>query len=153
MRRFDLRTLNFDELDEAWQRFPVEVEPFVLGGTEYIADGAAADFELTAARVGDRLTLSADFSVVLRGPCERCLDPAAVTIAEQGLDVALRGESESDEEVERYVRGGRLDAERWVRDLIGAALPPKMLCREDCKGLCPVCGANLNSAGADHHHG
>ena len=32
------------------------------------------------------------------------------------------------------------------------ALPPQLLCREDCAGLCAVCGENLNEAGPDHAH-
>jgi uncharacterized protein len=39
-----------------------------------------------------------------------------------------------------------------VRDLIGGALPATILCREDCRGLCPRCGADLNVVGDDHHH-
>ena len=33
-----------------------------------------------------------------------------------------------------------------------AGVPANLLCREDCAGLCPVCGANLNEAGPEHHH-
>ena len=33
-----------------------------------------------------------------------------------------------------------------------SACPRNVLCREDCAGLCPACGANLNEAGPDHHH-
>jgi len=32
------------------------------------------------------------------------------------------------------------------------ALPAQVVCREDCAGLCPECGANLNEAGPDHRH-
>jgi uncharacterized protein len=152
MRRFDLRTLNFGERDETWRRLPVHVEPFVLGGAEYAVDGAAVDLVLTVARVGSRLTLRGAFSATLRGPCERCLGPAAVPLDVQATIVTLRGESEEDEEEEHYVGGNVLQADRWVRDLIGTAMPAKILCREDCKGLCPVCGADLNVAGPQHHH-
>ena len=44
-----------------------------------------------------------------------------------------------------------VDVERWVRDLIAEALPPKLLCRDDCRGLCAVCGADLN-ADPEHRH-
>jgi uncharacterized protein len=39
-----------------------------------------------------------------------------------------------------------------VRDAIALAGPAKVLCREDCAGLCPVCAADLNEAGPDHSH-
>jgi uncharacterized protein len=38
-----------------------------------------------------------------------------------------------------------------VRDLVAEAMPVKLLCRDDCQGLCPECGADLN-ADPDHHH-
>ena len=38
-----------------------------------------------------------------------------------------------------------------MRDLIAEELPPKLLCRDDCRGLCAVCGADLN-ADPEHRH-
>jgi uncharacterized protein len=53
---------------------------------------------------------------------------------------------------EPYVRGYVLDVERWVRDAVAEALPAQILCRRECRGLCPVCGANLNDAAGGHGH-
>jgi len=152
MRRFDLRSLHFDEKDEAWRQLPVEVDAFVIGGAEFGVRDGAVDLDLEVARVGDRLTLTGLFGTVLQGPCQRCLEPAAVALEARGTDVALHGESEGDDEEEWYVRNHYLQADHWVRDLIGAALPAKILCREDCRGLCPVCGVNLNEE-PHHEHG
>lgn len=44
-----------------------------------------------------------------------------------------------------------LDISQEIRDLVLLSLPLQTLCREDCKGLCPLCGANLNDE-PDHHH-
>ena len=43
-----------------------------------------------------------------------------------------------------YVEGDQLDLHGWVRDALALALPVQIVCREDCAGLCPDCGANLN---------
>lgn len=152
MRRFDLRTLRFDERDQAWRRLPVEVEPFVFGGFKYEVESGAVDADLRAARVGERLTLSFGFTTTLIGPCQRCLNEARLPVSARGTEVALRGSSETDEDEEAYVEGNQLDITRWVRDLIASALPQKLICREDCRGLCPVCGVDLNQAGAEHSH-
>ena len=40
----------------------------------------------------------------------------------------------------------------WARDALALAMPAKILCREDCAGLCPVCAADLSEAGPEHHH-
>jgi uncharacterized protein len=39
----------------------------------------------------------------------------------------------------------------WVRDALLLALPTRLLCRDDCRGICSVCGADLNSADPDEH--
>jgi PAS domain S-box-containing protein len=45
-----------------------------------------------------------------------------------------------------------LDLAAWARDALALALPAQVVCRDDCAGLCPLCGENLNTAGPDHHH-
>ena len=40
----------------------------------------------------------------------------------------------------------------WARDAFALAAPAKVLCREDCAGLCPECAADLNEAGPEHRH-
>ena len=153
MRSFDLRSLRFDDKNEAWRRLPVDVEPFVLGGTEYAVRDGVVGLDLQAARVGDRITLTGSFETVLQGPCERCLEPAEVPFDLSAREVVRHGESEGydEDDDERYVRRHYLEADRWIRDLIAAEMPSQILCREECRGLCPVCGANLNED-PDHGH-
>jgi uncharacterized protein len=51
------------------------------------------------------------------------------------------------------VTEGELDVAAWAHDALVLALPAQLLCRPDCRGLCPVCGAPLNDADpADHRH-
>jgi uncharacterized protein len=155
MRRFDLRSLRFHQESETWRRFPVDVAPFTFGGLDYSVPSGVVDLELRAARVGDRLTLHALFETEVDGACQRCLGEARVAVEGRGLEYVARGESETavdDEEEDVYVHDYVVDVERWVRDLIADALPVQFLCREDCRGLCPVCGADLNADPA-HSHG
>lgn len=58
----------------------------------------------------------------------------------------MAGETElTDQDVEQeFYEEGRIDLSPPVRDLILLSLPQVRLCREDCAGLCPGCGANLN---------
>ena len=151
MRRFDLRSLRFGDASETWRRLPVEVEPFVFGGLDYGVAGAEVDLLLTVARVGDSVTLTAEFAVDILGPCQRCLEDADVPLEIRGVEYVRHGDSEGDGEDEGYVTSSIVDLERWVRDLIAEALPPKVLCRDDCRGLCGVCGADLNED-PQHRH-
>lgn len=154
MRRFDLRSLRFHDQSETWRVVPVEVAPFVFGGLEYVVPGGAVELELRAARVGDRLTLTASLETELEGPCQRCLERARVSVAARGLDYVRCGRSEvGDEETDAYATAYFVDVERWARDLIADALPVQLLCRADCAGLCPVCGVDLNADPGHRHAG
>jgi uncharacterized protein len=48
--------------------------------------------------------------------------------------------------------GDELDLRAWSRDALALALPTQIVCSEECRGLCPVCGENLNNAPPDHGH-
>ena len=51
-----------------------------------------------------------------------------------------------------YLDEQELDLAAWARDALALGLPAQIVCREDCKGLCAVCGENLNEAGPEHVH-
>ena len=57
------------------------------------------------------------------------------------------GPSEGEELQSPYVEDEQLDLAAWAHDAFALAAPAKVLCREDCAGLCPVCAADLNEAG------
>ena len=154
MRRFDLHSLRFGDASETWRGFPVEVAPFQFGGLDYEVPDGVVEAELTVARVGDNLTLTLALDTHVIGPCQRCLAAADVAVEARGVEYVHHGDSGAkgeDEDEEGYVVTHQVDLERWVRDLIAEALPLKLLCREDCGGLCPACGADLN-ADPDHRH-
>jgi uncharacterized protein len=151
MRRFDLHSLRFHDASEVWRTLPVEVAPFSFGGLDYGVPGGIVETTLTAARVGDNLTLTLDLDTTVAGSCQRCLVDAELPVVAHGIEYVRHGESEGDEEDEGYVVAHQVDLERWVRDLIADGLPQKLLCRDDCRGLCPVCGADLN-ADPGHAH-
>jgi len=90
------------------------------------------------------------FDAALRGPCMRCLEPARPAIDVDSREVNQPGGGE--ELQSPYVHDQELAVRAWARDALALALPAQLLCREDCAGLCAVCGANLNEAGPDHAH-
>ena len=103
--------------------------------------------------MGAKLVLQGAFSTRLHGACARCLQDVDLALEVTGAEYVADGESQGVEEGEEaYVRGHQLQADRWARDLLADALPAQLLCREDCRGLCPVCGADLNEAGEAHVH-
>ena len=79
--------------------------------------------------------------------CDRCLGEVPVTLTlEFDAVVTSPGTATEDEEDDElnFMEGYQLDVEAFVYDEIIVNWPVKILCREDCKGVCPVCGQNLN---------
>ena len=80
----------------------------------------------------------------------RCLDPATDRVAVDAREVDQPGAIEDLRSP--YLEGDELDVESWARDALALSLPVRIVCRDDCLGLCPVCGENLNMAGPAHVH-
>lgn len=129
----------------------VDVDDVSFGGQTYSLDPRAADVILDISRMsGEGYAMRLRTSTTLRGPCMRCLDDASLRLDVDAREVDQPGGG--DELASPYVTDEELDVAAWTRDAIVLALPQQVLCREDCAGLCPVCGENLNSAGAEHAH-
>jgi uncharacterized protein len=82
------------------------------------------------------------FSAALIGPCMRCLEDATPSVDVDAREIDQDGGGE--ELSSPYVQDGVLDVAQWARDAYALTLPNQVLCRADCAGLCPECGANLN---------
>ncbi|MDR1768361.1 MAG: DUF177 domain-containing protein [Propionibacteriaceae bacterium] len=89
--------------------------------------------------------------VQLRGECSRCLEDVEAGLAVELQDLYLYPGKESDDEQAARVEGDLIDIEPLLRDQVVLELPFAPLCRPDCAGLCPQCGANLNRD-PDHSH-
>ena len=87
--------------------------------------------------------------------CSRCVEPFPMPV-DSSFDLrylpaaALSEQDEreiADEDFETsYYRDDQIDVKELLREQFYLALPMKPLCKEDCRGLCPVCGTNLNVA-------
>lgn len=148
---FDLGALRLTSGEGRRVELWVRIEPFALGDQQYPVDPPVVPVLLDISRTtGDGYALRLRFSGGLSGPCMRCLEPATPSYEVDAREVSQEGES--DELDSPYVDRGVLDLHAWARDALALALPAKVLCREDCAGLCPSCGVDLNTAGADHQH-
>lgn len=129
----------------------VSIEPFTLGADTYAVRPGVVPVRLDVSRTTGRgHALRLRFSAVLQGPCMRCLEPAEARFEVDAREISQPGE---DAELDSpYLQDGVLALGAWARDALALDLPRAILCREDCAGLCPVCGADLNQAGPDHHH-
>jgi len=104
-------------------------------------------------RAGDKFVLDGNLSVGLQVRCDKCLetyhrDLRSVFEIILSLPQPETGKTEvelfeEDMEVD-FIKGDEMDLDEIIRGQIYLALPMKFLCREDCLGLCPTCGIDLN---------
>jgi uncharacterized protein len=148
---FDLNGLRLTSGEGRRLDFEVRLEPYELGGDTYPVEPAAVPVRLDISRIsGPGYALRLRFDATLVGPCMRCLEPADASYAVDAREVSQPGAGEELESP--YVEDGILDVAGWARDALALTLPRAVLCREDCAGLCVVCGENLNVAEPGHGH-
>ncbi|MBR4253509.1 MAG: DUF177 domain-containing protein [Lentisphaeria bacterium] len=122
--------------------------PYLLDGTESsdvlelpadadppLAPAGDITYRLSAVMAGADLVVTGSASVPLATVCARCLDDIRVPIAVK--NICLHFEKVRDLEV---------DLTDDVREELLLAIPSCFYCSPDCKGICPVCGTNLNHA-------
>jgi uncharacterized protein len=108
---------------------------------------------LSLERHQDHLRITGRIEGHLKVGCHRCLKPFPLLLNE-AVDIYLvekermpkegDRELEPDEIVYEFFDGEVIEVDHLVAEQIFLALPVKVLCSEDCKGICPGCGANLN---------
>ena len=148
---FDLAGLRLGAGEGRRLELDVRIAPLLLGGESYAASPERVPVELEVSRmIGGGYALRLRFETALVGPCMRCLKHAEPRVEVQSREVDAPGGGE--ELQSPYVHGETLDLAAWARDAFALAAPVKVLCREVCAGLCPVCAADLNEAGPDHRH-
>lgn len=110
------------------------------------------------AKAADRFRLIGRATTTLEVPCSRCAEPFRIPV-DASFDLSYLPQTENEGEGEReieeedlntsFYRGGVIDLAELLREQFYLALPMKPLCSEDCKGLCPHCGTNLNRGTCD----
>ena len=102
---------------------------------------------------GKELLIKAETRLTVVIPCDRCLDDVRqefVLDCTKHVDVGI-SDAELTEELDEsnFIDGYHLDVDKLLYNEILSDWPSKVLCREDCKGLCRVCGRNLNTGSCD----
>ena len=90
-----------------------------------------------------RVSLRAEVGAVAHSRCSRCLEPVQVPVRAK-IDALFAKEDDPDDPDLYPFEGHSLELEDAVKDALLLELPLQFFCKPDCKGLCPVCGVNLN---------
>lgn len=132
---------------------------YAAGEIDFLEEGLTQVGPLVASGVAElmgsigEIQVRGEFHVKLAAGCDRCLEGAEFAIdrkfdlcyqpaetLETGEEIGLK----QDETELGFFDGEGVRLEEILREQVLLALPAQRLCREDCKGLCPSCGANLN---------
>jgi uncharacterized protein len=147
----DLASLRLSAGEGRRMQLRATIEPFELAGERYSVEPAEVPVDVTISRMmGDGYALHLRMSAAVSGPCMRCLKDASRAVEVEVREVDRPGGGEELDSP--YVNEQTLDVACWARDSLALAMPAKILCREDCAGLCPICAADLNEAPPEHAH-
>ena len=127
---------------------PIEAESFVskLGDFAFVKK---QDIELAFTNVGGKkIEVTSHLDVTLDIPCDRCLTDVPWQISVDSTRTLNFGEEspDADETLKDmpFIDGTEFDVEKYAYSEILENFPMKVLCKTDCKGICNVCGMNLN---------
>ncbi len=127
---------------------PYEPETFSSGLGEFPIQSKTPVSIQIRNKGNQELQIKGKMSLQTTIPCSRCLTYVATELHldfEREADMKL-GQSENAEELDEqnYIDGYNLDVDKLIYSELLMNWPVKVLCKEDCKGLCNTCGANLN---------
>ena len=131
--------------------------PGWLGGSEKsetASVGSDIEFHIDLVRTADKVSVRGKIGFLAVSRCSRCLGDVSV---DTDLEVKLiLSSSDAEKEMksggeidyETY-RGRTIDLNDYMRGQVNLSLPYKVVCAEDCRGLCSGCGRNLNEERCD----
>jgi len=152
----DLHALGRHPGEMIERHMQIDAPPDMAVGMIGVPEGSPVDMELTCQSAGDGVLVQGVATVQLKGQCARCLS----TFTKSGsFDLQelyfYPGKGPVDEDFEEeealFVVDDCVDLDPILRAAVVLGLPFSPLCRDDCAGLCPTCGTDLN-AHPDHAH-
>jgi uncharacterized protein len=130
---------------EQYERiYMLEFEPIMLGGQQYrvlVPDGV----HVLVDRVTGGYLVNVDLDTKMYGPCARCLEEAVIEVhAEQQEFAPTAKDGWEETETSEFIEDLVVDVDGLAREALVLSLPAQVVCHEDCKGLCGICGQDLN---------
>jgi len=116
-----------------------------IGAFEDVTFPEPGIVDLTVGRAARGILLRGRVRVRGEGVCSRCLAVVAIDLDEEVDEAIVPGSEPQDPlTLDNVLHGMALDVGDLARQVVDAALPLRLLCKENCAGLCPQCGANRN---------
>jgi uncharacterized protein len=137
-RRFE-HQYDVDGLDLSGEDFALSVPPLVKGRVD---------------RTGVDVRVRGNLNAQINAPCDRCLENVDIPVDREFDLYYTRSDEETGDDTEKelqlkdldfaFLEGEEIDLDELVHEQLALALPVRVLCAEDCRGLCPQCGIDRN---------
>ena len=136
----------------------LDEEGYKLGDHEFALPGGL-DYDLMLTNAGEGILATGIIRGHVVGTCDRCLEPAEFDLAGEVDEYYLfkapsqtdsLGEDEDDVDFSLVGDDHTIDLTDALQASVLMETPFVVLCRDDCRGLCPVCGENLNLHDCGH---
>ena len=140
-----LQDLGLKGGDTAERSFDVPLAPLRLGGLDYTVVLRDEGVHVTVERITGGFLVTVAVRATVFGSCFRCLREVVVPIDTEQQEFAPTHPEEWDEaDLSPFIVDFVADIASLAREAVVLALPAKILCREDCPGICPHCGGELD---------
>lgn len=116
-----------------------------------VPEGADLELAVRLESVVEGVLASGTARARVEGECVRCLEPIGQELEVEFQELFAYPDREIEDDEVGRLEDDELDLEPLIRDAVVLALPYQPVCREDCPGLCPRCGASL-AADPGHRH-
>jgi uncharacterized protein len=131
------------------QTYPLDIDPVLLGGVAYqvLVPGGVT---LVVDRVTGGYLLDVSLDANIYGPCARCLAESVLHVHAEQREFAPTARDGWDEfEGSDFIKDLMVDIAGLAREALVLALPPQVVCKDECSGLCALCGHDLNLGPCD----
>ncbi len=141
--KINLINLLNGEQDSLSVDYQLDLSDFIYGTYNPVKEPVSVKGRLYSK--ADVLYIDLDIKFTFYGVCDRCAEEIkkdfSITLNKIIVEELQNIDNDDDYIV---VENQLLDLDALVNEEISLSLPSKMLCNDDCKGLCPKCGTNLN---------
>jgi len=124
-------------------------ENFVIDDEEFLLRthlNKEINFNGDVFKVEDNVLLTVTIKYTFEDECARCLENFDNTVETKFEAIIVRklNEDEESDEIQLVITDGCVVLDEIIKQMIYLSMPMKSLCKTDCKGICPNCGASLN---------
>jgi uncharacterized protein len=149
--KYRFMIIDFREIELGKTKYYFDVEPESVG-LEYpdVAFRHNVQTAVSALAVSDEIIIDGNTGTIATAECHRCLKTvelqinAAIRLIIQRTDNYEEKDTGDENFVTVSKSESQYDLKPYCREVLLMEIPDKVLCKDDCRGLCPVCGADLN---------